>query len=164
MEPFIESELKREIRTKKEMKLKYGQYYMKTYVLPDNSVLQFRADIKVPYKEIMPIMTRENGELLTPESFKYCSRIIHNELGIHNFHAHSLRHTHGTILAENGVNPKTVMERLGHRDISTTLQTYIFNTDIMQVNTVDIFENVMNKKSALSTQEENGGQSVDKVK
>lgn len=56
------------------------------------------------------------------------------------FHSHCLRHTHGTILAENGVNPKTVMERLGHKDIKTTLQTYTFNTNVMQQTAVDVFE------------------------
>ena len=60
------------------------------------------------------------------------------------FHSHCLRHTHGTILAENGVNPKTVMERLGHKDIQTTLQTYTFNTDKMMSNAVDIFESAAN--------------------
>ncbi|MEE1256337.1 MAG: tyrosine-type recombinase/integrase [Lachnospiraceae bacterium] len=51
---------------------------------------------------------------------------------------HCLRHTHGTILAENGVNPKTVMERLGHKNIEITLQTYTFNTEIMQQTAVDV--------------------------
>ena len=62
------------------------------------------------------------------------------ELGNHLFHAHCLRHTHGTILAEGGVNPKTVMERLGHKDITTTLQTYTFNTESMQQFAVEVFE------------------------
>ena len=86
---------------------------------------------------------KENGALLTPDSFKYCARIIHYELNNPLFHAHCLRHTHGTILAENGVNPKTVMERLGHKDITTTLQTYTFNTDAMQQTAVDVFENAI---------------------
>ncbi|MFV0342581.1 MAG: tyrosine-type recombinase/integrase [Anaerocolumna sp.] len=51
-----------------------------------------------------------------------------------------LRHTHGTILAENGAFPKDVMERLGHKDIKITLNTYVFNTDKMKSNTIDIFE------------------------
>lgn len=57
---------------------------------------------------------------------------------------HDYWHTHGTILAENGVNPKTVMERLGHKNIETTLQTYTFNTEVMQQTAVDIFEKAMN--------------------
>ena len=48
-----------------------------------------------------------------------------------------------TILAENGVNPKTVMERLGHKDIKTTLQTYTFNTEMMQTKAVEIFESAI---------------------
>ena len=83
---------------------------------------------------------KDTGELVTPDSFKYCARVIHYELGNTLFHSHCLRHTHGTSLVENGVNPKTVMERLVHKDITTTLQTYIFNTDVMQQTAVDIFE------------------------
>ena len=45
--------------------------------------------------------------------------------------------------AENSVNPKTVMERLGHKDIKTTLQTYTFNTEVMQQFAVDVFEKAM---------------------
>lgn len=139
----IESELKEEIIQRKKNRLKYGQYFLKTYVLPDKSIIQMNANIDVPYKEIIPLCVKENGELLTPESSKYCSKVIHYELGNSLFHSHCLRHTHGTILAENGVNPKTVMERLGHKDIKTTLQTYTFNTDVMQQNAVDVIDAAM---------------------
>ncbi len=111
--------------------------------MPDNSICQFRSDVSVPYKEIMPLSVKENGELPTPESFKYCARVIHYDLGNELFHAHCLRHTHGTILAEQGVNPKTVMERLGHKDIKTTLQIYTFNTDKMQSKAVELFEDAI---------------------
>ena len=43
-------------------------------------------------------------------------------------------------LAENGINPKTVMECLGHRDIRTTLQIYTFNTENIQRQAVNVFE------------------------
>lgn len=48
---------------------------------------------------------------------------------------------------ESKINPKTVMERLGHKDITTTLQTYTFNTSLMQQNAVDVFENAIHKKA-----------------
>lgn len=139
----LEQILRSAIRQRKINRMKYGQYYMKTYLLPDNSITQVRADVTVAYKEIMPLCVKDNGELVTPESFKYCARVIHYELGNVLFHSHCLRHTHGTILAENGVNPKTVMERLGHKDIKTTLQTYTFNTDVMQQNAVEVFEKAL---------------------
>ena len=120
--------------------LKYGSYYTKTYLMDDNSILQARADIEIVAKEIMPLSVKENSELLQTESFKYCARVCHHELGLPFFHSHCLRHTHGTILAENGASPKTVMERLGHKDIGVTMNTYVFNTDKMKQEAVNIFE------------------------
>lgn len=136
----LEKALKDEMIRQKKNRLRFGSQYLRTYVLPDRSITQVRSDITVPYKEVMLLCAKETGELLTPESFKYCARVIHYELGNVLFHSHCLRHTHGTILAENGVNPRTVMERLGHKDIETTLQTYTFNTDVMQQTAVDVFE------------------------
>ncbi len=52
-----------------------------------------------------------------------------------------LRHTHGTILAENGANPVAVRARLGHADIKVTLNSYTFNTKKMGIDAVNIFEN-----------------------
>lgn len=140
----LEDALKEVIRNRKKNQMKFGGAFLKTYLMPNKSIAQIRADITVMYQEIMPLCTKENGELVTPESFKYCARVIHYELGNALFHSHSLRHTHGTILAENGVNPKTVMERLGHKDIATTLQTYTFNTELMQQKAVDVFEEAVN--------------------
>lgn len=139
----IQQILRREIIKREENMLKYGQYYLKSYVLPDNSIAQFRADIDMPYKEIMPLCVKENGELLTTHSFKYCAKVIHHELNNPLFHSHCLRHTHGTILAENGAYPKDVMERLGHKDIQTTLNKYVFNTEKMKSNTIEIFEQAL---------------------
>lgn len=102
--------------------------------------LEVCSDVAVAYKEFTPLCVKDNGTFVSPDSFKYCARVIHHELGNVLFHAHCLRHTHGTILAEGGVNPKTVMERLGHKNIETTLQTYTFNTEVMQQFAVDVFE------------------------
>lgn len=141
----IENILQKAILERKKQMLKYGKYYSRTYVTEDNRIVQLKADTTVPYREIMPLCVKENGDLLTPESFKYCAKVIHYELGNPLFHSHCLRHTHGIILAENGVNPKTVIERLGHKDIKTTLQTYTFNTDLMASTAADIFEHAVNE-------------------
>lgn len=134
------SALRAEMTARKKNILRYGPYYTKTYVDQNGSITQARADISVSMKEIWPISVKENGELSNPDTFKYCTRVVQNSLCIPLFHSHCLRHTHGTMLAENGASPKTIMERLGHKDIKVTLQTYIFNTEKMQDESVDIFE------------------------
>lgn len=133
----------KEIENRKKNMAHYGLYYTKTYLADDGAITQARADISVPYKEIWPVAVKENGVLTTTDTFKYCARVVHYSLNNPLFHHHCLRHTHGTTLAENGAWPRTVMERLGHRDIKTTLERYVFNTDKLQDNAVEIFEQTM---------------------
>lgn len=139
MDSKIEKILLDEIDARKKNMNKYGEFYLKTYV-QENNIIQLPASVKVPFKEVFPLSVRENGELFTTESFKYCSRVVHHELGNPLFHSHCLRHTHGTILAEGGASPKTVMERLGHKDIKVTMEKYVFNTAKMKTDAVAIFE------------------------
>lgn len=54
-----------------------------------------------------------------------------------------LRHTHATMLLENGANIKDIQTRLGHTNISTTMDTYSHVTEKMKKNTVDILEKII---------------------
>lgn len=51
---------------------------------------------------------------------------------------HDLRHTHATLLLQAGVNPKVVQERLGHANISITLDVYSHVLPTMQANAADL--------------------------
>lgn len=108
-----------------------------TRIIPVQKILDSQLS------RIKLICVDENGEYTSTDSFKYCSRVIHSQLQL-AFDYHSLRHTHATILIENGVSPKAVQARLGHKDIKTTLQTYVHNTDSMESAAVDVFEKVVN--------------------
>ncbi|MDN6291469.1 MAG: site-specific integrase [Tetragenococcus halophilus] len=90
------------------------------------------------------ICTRENGELVTPNSVKYHSEKLRKQTGV-NFSFHSFRHTHATLLLENGAIDKAIQERLGHSRISTTIDTYSHLTKKTKKETVNIFENLMNQ-------------------
>ncbi|WP_413926647.1 tyrosine-type recombinase/integrase [Clostridioides sp. ES-S-0190-01] len=82
------------------------------------------------------------GEHVTTNSLKYLSRVVNYELGI-DFNFHSLRHTHATMLLENGANIKDIQHRLGHAKIATTMDTYSHVTNKMRNQTVDIFEGIV---------------------
>lgn len=77
----------------------------------------------------------------TPSVVKWNTRRISNALSL-SFNFHSLRHTHATLLLENGAKMKEISERLGHSRISITMDTYSHVTDKMRNETVDIMENL----------------------
>jgi len=46
------------------------------------------------------------------------------QAGVPRIRFHDLRHTCATLLLRQGMHPKVVAERLGHRDVGVTLNTY----------------------------------------
>lgn len=59
------------------------------------------------------------------------------------FRIHDLRHTHATLLLELGEHPKVVQERLGHKDISVTMDMYTHVTMTLQKQTAETFGAMM---------------------
>lgn len=49
---------------------------------------------------------------------------ILKELGLKIITVHGLRHTHASVLLFNGASTQYIAERLGHKDVQTTLNTY----------------------------------------
>lgn len=139
--------LKEEKKRQLTNELKYGEFYT-IHVLkkeideksnPISRILPLQKVVESTLSRVNLICINENGEYTSTDSFKYCSRVIHNKLRL-AFDYHSLRHTHATLLIENGAHVKDVQERLGHQNIETTLQTYVHNTEKMKNDSVDIFE------------------------
>ncbi|MEZ5151685.1 tyrosine-type recombinase/integrase [Rhodococcus zopfii] len=62
---------------------------------------------------------------------------------LHTITLHDLRHTHATLLLANGEHPKVVQERLGHRDITTTMGVYSHVTPTMQRGASDRFAGLL---------------------
>lgn len=64
--------------------------------------------------------------------------------GVTNVSFHGLRHTHATIMLYAGIQPKDLQHRLGHSDISMTLNTYVHATKEGTQKSASIFENAIN--------------------
>lgn len=55
---------------------------------------------------------------------------------------HDLRHTHATLLLSQGIDVKTIQKRLGHSNISTTLNTYTHVLDELDQNASKALEKI----------------------
>lgn len=120
-----------------ENKLKYGIHYINYYTDNTKTIYNIASNEFTPLNFIC---TYENGNLIKHSNISYCVKCIKNKLNI-KFSFHTLRHTHATLLIENGADVKEVQKRLGHSSYNTTMNTYVHVTDEMQKKTVDIFDN-----------------------
>lgn len=79
------------------------------------------------------VFAKENGDPIQINNFGQRSFAdLIEKAEVKNIRFHDLRHTCATLLLANGVNPKIVQERLGHSDISMTLNRYSHVTPTMQ--------------------------------
>jgi len=127
----------------------YGEYYVHTYVRDEltrnnrrvKRIIQMdnSSGAEIPMDEVKMVCVKENGEFMGTDSMKYPSKVINGELGI-RFNFHALRHTHATMLIEQGLPIKAVSERLGHASTQITWDVYVNVTNKMETEVVETFE------------------------
>ena len=151
----LAKELKKHKNQQTKNRLKYGNLYYYTYekiykvnnkCIRELYFIQAIAEPKNLKKHYM-VCTKEDGELVTINTLKYASRVINYTLKI-PFNFHCLRHTHATMLIENGDMAVSVQARLGHSRIETTYNTYVHHTKKMSENSVEIFEKAANQNKS----------------
>ncbi len=70
------------------------------------------------------VFCQEDGRPLDPRAFTRTFENLTRRAELPRISFHALRHTHATMLLQAGVNVKAISERLGHAEISTTLDIY----------------------------------------
>ncbi|HBF7900521.1 tyrosine-type recombinase/integrase [Clostridioides difficile] len=114
--------LKEEKLNQKKQKIKLGKWYTET--------------------EYDWVCRKKDGSFVNHNNIDACVRTINKKLNL-DFNFHCLRHTHATLLLENGANIKYIQQRLGHSQLSTTMDTYSHVTSKMESETIDILENLV---------------------
>lgn len=89
------------------------------------------------------VFTNEIGEPLPLGSFNSRFSKIVTAAGLTPLRFHDLRHTHGTLLAGAGINPKVISDRLGHSDVKFTLNRYVTPTEDHQRAAAEAFSSVL---------------------
>lgn len=71
------------------------------------------------------VFPRPDGRMLDPDTLSQQFDRLVRRSGLPRIRFHDLRHTHGTLMAEAGVDAKTISTRLGHASVAFTLDTYV---------------------------------------
>ena len=70
------------------------------------------------------IFSQVDGKPLLPNTVTHNWIKLVRRIGLHRIRLHDTRHTHASLILEQGVHPKIAQERLGHSSIQITLDTY----------------------------------------
>lgn len=112
-----------------ENRLRYGKYY------GDNVISGKKRDL---------VCTWENGKAIPLSYYAAGMKKALQHLGIKKYvRFHDLRHTHATLLLEQNVEAKIVQERLGHSNISTTMDLYSHVTRNAQDRAVEKLDEIL---------------------
>lgn len=70
------------------------------------------------------VFSHPDGSPRVPSTLTLAFRRLTRRIGLEGVRLHDLRHTMASLYLEQGVNPKTVAERLGHASVTITLDLY----------------------------------------
>lgn len=119
---YLKGILKSLLVKQKKDRLKYGEFY-KDNIFEVNGI-ETKVDL---------VMKWEDGRYVHPLYLTSKTSKILKRCGIDKrVRFHDIRHTNATLLLEQGVDFKTLQKRLGHKNISTTLDIYTNVSQKMQ--------------------------------
>lgn len=96
-----------------------------------------RLALGTAYSDHGLVFVDELGGPVHPNTLGYRFKRLIEKAGVPMIRFHDLRHTSATLMLANNVHPKIVQERLGHADISMTLNRYSHVTMDMQRDAAD---------------------------
>lgn len=95
------------------------------------------------YNDLDLIISTHKGTPINQKSISSEFYLIQERQQLPRIRFHDLRHTHATLLLQIGENVKVISERLGHADISITLDTYSHVIPDMQKSAAKNFSNAL---------------------
>jgi integrase len=89
------------------------------------------------------VISTIDGKPVHPRNLARTFERIIEKARLKKISIHGLRHTNATLLMKQGINPKIVSERLGHANVSITLDTYSHTDLDMQIETAAKLEKIL---------------------
>lgn len=89
------------------------------------------------------VIRQWNGKPYHPQAWKCKWQRFTDAHNLEHIRFHDLRHSHATALIESGVSMKAVQDRMGHSNISTTMDIYAHCTTKMQKDAGDRIDEIL---------------------
>ena len=141
VDDYLLAELRRWQARQAENEQAYGNNYIYTYREDNGHIIKQAKSLPTPAAErVALVCTQNEGRKIQKNALAI---VLHKE----GLNAHSFRHTHTTVLAENGVPVKTIAGRLGHANVQITQNLYTHNTLKMQEEGAAIFAKTLQKNT-----------------
>lgn len=99
-----------------------------------------RLKLGVAYNDLGLVLANPEGRPVNDKQIRKVIKRVAEKAGVKYIPPKNLRHTHATLLLSAGVHPKIVSERLGHSQISITLDIYSFAMPNLQRDAVNELE------------------------
>lgn len=90
------------------------------------------------------IFHQHDGRWLRTNIVREYFKAVCKRAGLPILSPHALRHTHAVHLLEAGANLKYVSERLGHKSVKVTADTYLHITEKIEDDALALYENYVN--------------------
>ncbi|MBT7018042.1 MAG: site-specific integrase, partial [Anaerolineae bacterium] len=104
--------------------IKIGPKTLNTLKEQRERVKQLQGIQRKRWREFSLVFPSIVGTPIEPTNLIRRFKKVLKKAGLPIVRFHDLRHTHATLLLLKGIHPKIVSERLGHKDILTTLRQY----------------------------------------
>jgi len=121
----------------------FGKQFLKEAIKARNDYIARKEEMGCMFHDDDYVICQENGKPYHPQTWK-CKweRFLKRE-GLEHIRFHDLRHSNVTALIEAGVTMKAVSYRIGHANISTTMDIYAHCTSKMQHDAGDAIDNLI---------------------
>ena len=102
-----------------------------------------RLSVGDQWEDCDRIYTSWNGKPAHPDTLTAWFKDFVKQTDLPDIHIHSLRHTNATLLIAGGEDIKTVSRRLGHAQVTTTVNTYTHAIESADAKAADTLENIL---------------------
>ena len=107
-----------------------------------------REALGLPLTTADLVFSNPDGSPLSPSTVTHAFKRLAARAGLFGVRLQDLRHTHASLMLQQGVHPKIVQERLGHSTIVTTMDIYSHVLPGMQEAAARKFEEGLAQKPA----------------